>query len=268
MPYLDLPTHRLHYRVEADVADNSDKPWLIFCNSLGTDLHMWDGQIAYFGQDFRVLRYDRRGHGLSSAPTPPYELADLGNDVIALMDALSIERANFCGLSIGGLTGQWLGVHAGQRLSKLVVCATAARIGTEDGWKSRIDSVRQSGLGPMRSGTAERWFSPAFVADNPDKVNAILDKFETTSQDGYVGCCAALAGADLTADLSRLTVPVLAVSGNDDPVCPPVDLADIASAVRNGRHISLAGRHIINIESAASFNKIVGDFLLSQSTPT
>src|SRR3546814_6307581 len=113
MAFLDLPTHRLHYRVDGDSG-----PWLTFCNSLGTDLHMWDRQAEALSGKFRVLRYDRRGHGESTAAPAPYSLADLGGDVLALLDALRIERTHFCGLSIGGLVGQWLGVHAGERLDR------------------------------------------------------------------------------------------------------------------------------------------------------
>ncbi|WP_374298367.1 3-oxoadipate enol-lactonase [Paracoccus sp. (in: a-proteobacteria)] len=258
MPYLDLPTHRVHYRI--DGADG-DKPWLTFCNSLGTDLRMWDAQVADLAQDFRILRHDRRGHGRSGTPQPPYGLADLGGDVIALWDALSIARSHFCGLSIGGLTGQWLGIHAGPRLDRLVVCATAARIGTAESWTARIDEVRANGLGSLVPATADRWFTPAFRKAQPAAVDAILGSFAATSIDGYAGCCAALAGADLRGDLARIAVPVLAISGDDDPVCPPADLEAIAGGVQDGRHVSLPGRHIVNRESPSRFNAVLREFL-------
>ncbi|MGV2052365.1 3-oxoadipate enol-lactonase [Agrobacterium sp. 22-209-1] len=263
MPYLELATHRLHYRIEPDDEGMPARPWLVFCNSLGTDLRMWDQQVAELGQDFRILRYDRRGHGRSTAPPPPYALADLGQDVIALLNVLAIERAHFCGLSIGGLAGQWLGVHAPSRLLKLVVCATAPKIGTAQGWESRMEDVRKRGLGPMRDATKERWFSPVYVESNPLLVADVLDRFESTSPTGYIGCCTALASADLRRDLARITTPLLAVSGDHDPVCPPSDLEEIASSVRNGNHVSLAGRHIISMESSLQFNKTVRTFLSS-----
>ena len=259
MPHLNLPTHKLHYRVDDGAGD---KPWLTFCNSLGTDLHMWDAQIADFSRDFRILRYDRRGHGRSGAPVPPYSLADLGGDVIALLDALCIERTHFCGLSIGGLTGQWLGIHHGPRFDRIAVCATAARIGTPEGWHARMDEVRANGLESLVPATAERWFTPAFRAARPDAVDAILDSFAATSVEGYAGCCAALAGADLRDGLDRIANPLLAVSGDDDPVCPPADLIAIAAGVQRGRHLSLPGRHIVNLESAAPFNAALKDFLI------
>lgn len=260
MPYLDLPSHRLHYRIDGDGAD---KPWLTFCNSLGTDLHMWDAQVAGLSEQFRILRHDRRGHGRSEAPTPPYSLADLGGDVIALWDALGIARTHFCGLSIGGLTGLWLGIHAGARLDRLVVCATAARIGTPESWNARIDEVRAQGLSSLVPATAERWFTPGFRAARPEVVDAILGSFAATSAEGYTGCCAALAGADLRGGIAAIAAPLLAISGQDDPVCPPADLQAIADAVPQGRHASLPGRHIVNIESADRFNAVLGEFLAS-----
>ncbi|GGF73731.1 3-oxoadipate enol-lactonase [Paracoccus acridae] len=264
MPYLDLPTHLLHYRIDGA---EGGKPWLTFCNSLGTDLHMWDAQIADLAGDFRILRYDRRGHGKSGTPPPPYALSDLGGDVIALWDALSIPRSHFCGLSIGGLTGQWLGIHSRARLDRLAVCATAARIGTAESWTARMADVRANGLAGLVPATAERWFTPAFSATRPGEVEAILSTFATTSAEGYVGCCAALAQADLRDDLARITVPVLAVSGDDDPVCPPADLQAIAQGVPDGRHHGLPGRHLVNVESAAAFNALLRDFLMVSARP-
>ncbi|MGO4853031.1 3-oxoadipate enol-lactonase [Phaeovulum sp. W22_SRMD_FR3] len=251
MPYLNLPTHRLHYRMDG-VATKA--PWLVFCNSLGTDLHMWDVQVAALSDHFRILRYDRRGHGGSSAPPPPYALADLGGDVIALLDALDIRQSHFCGLSIGGLTGQWLGIHAADRFDQLVLCATAARIGSAEGWAARITEVTENGLAALVPGTGARWFTPAFSAAQPETVRGILQQFEMTSVEGYVGCCAALAGADLRADIAQIANPVLTISGSDDPVCPPADLAAIAATVCQGRAVSLPGRHLVNIEAAGAFN--------------
>lgn len=256
MPHLALPTHRLHYRIDGP----EGAPWLVLCNSLGTDLTMWDAQLPLAGP-FRLLRYDRRGHGLSDSPPPPYALADLGGDVIALMDALGIARARFCGLSIGGLTGQWLGLHAGNRFDRIVVCATAARIGTPESWAGRIAAVTADGLAPLVEATAERWFTPDFRASHPGVVTDILARFAATPVAGYAGCCAALAQADLRAELAAIPCPVLAIAGADDPVCPPADLAAIADGVADGRQITLPGRHIVNVESAAAFNAALLAFL-------
>lgn len=265
MPFLDLASHRLHYRIDGDTHGSQSKPWLIFCNSLGTDLTMWDAQVAGLWRHFRMLRYDRRGHGLSSAPPPPYGLADLGNDVLVLLDALQIERVHFCGLSIGGLTGQWLGIHAGQRLGRIAVCATSAKIGTPGSWIARMDAVRENGFAALTAATAERWFTPSFNAVEPGAVGKVLDSFVATSIDGYIGCCAALAGADLRDGVERIANPLLAVSGHGDPVCPPADLENIAARVQQGRHLSLPGRHIVNIESALAFNVALLEFFDSNA---
>jgi 3-oxoadipate enol-lactonase len=258
MAFLNLPTHRLRYRI-----DGERGPWLTFCNSLGTDLNMWDAQVGVLSNTFRILRYDRRGHGASGAPPGPYSIADLGGDVLALLDSLAIGRTHFCGLSIGGMVGQWLGIHAGDRVDRLVVCATAARIGTPESWQARSEQVREHGLAPLMETTAERWFTPSFNASHPAVVRDILQRFAGTTVDGYRGCCAALAGTDLRTELGRIETPLLAISGNDDPVCTPTDLQAIAGGVVNGSHLSLPGRHIVNIESAQEFNVALQDFLVS-----
>jgi 3-oxoadipate enol-lactonase len=258
MPFLDLDQHRLHYRLDGAGAD---KPWLIFCNSLGTDLHMWDGQIEALADDFRILRYDRRGHGLSSAPPSPFTLSQLAEDVIALMDHLAIERAHFCGLSIGGLVGQWLAIHAEHRFDKFVFCATAARIGSPASWQERIEDVAKNGLSPLLNGTAERWFTPGFRSCAPDTVQEMMMAFEQTYIDGYVGCCAALRDADLRCELGEIHHPVMVLSGKDDPVCTVSDLELIAHSVSRGRHVSLPGRHIVNLEAADRFNATLAEFL-------
>ncbi len=257
MPFLDLPSHRMHYQIDGD----HDLPWLVLCNSLGTDLTMWDPQIAALAQQFKILRYDRRGHGLSDAPPAPYDIGDLGGDVLALMAALGIEKAHFCGLSIGGLTGLWLAQNAAQRFDRMVLCATAAKIGTADSWQARARDVAQNGLAPLRAATAERWFTPDFTTRAPQVVDDILTRFAATTRAGYIGCCAALAAADLRADLAQITLPVLTIAGQDDPVCPPADLEQIARNVQQGQSLALPGRHFVNIESAKAFNQALSAFL-------
>ncbi len=249
MPFLELESHRLHYRIDGAV----DAPWLTFCNSLGTDLHMWDRQVDALSARFRILRYDRRGHGQSSAAPGLYSVAGLGADVVALWDHLGVERSHFCGLSIGGLTGQWLAVHAGERLHTLTVAATAAKIGTLESWNTRIEQVRRDGLLPLREGTAERWFTPAFAQAEPAVVEDILQRFVATDVGGYIGCCHAVATADFRDQLGRIQVPTLAIAGDDDPVCLPADLDAIAQGVADGLTITVPGRHICNIESAEAF---------------
>ncbi|WP_367382067.1 3-oxoadipate enol-lactonase [Stenotrophomonas cyclobalanopsidis] len=249
MPFLDLPQHRLHYQTEG----RADGPWLTFCNSLGTDLGMWQPQVDALASQYRILRYDRRGHGQSSAPPGPYTVAELGADVLALWDHLRIERSHFCGLSIGGLTGQWLGVHSGNRLHTLTVAATAAKIGTLDGWQARIAQVLHDGLLPLVDGTRERWFTANFTQTHASQVEDILQRFLATSVEGYAGCCNAVGTADFREVLGRIGVPLLAIAGDDDPVCVPAELQAIADGVAQGRYAAVAGRHICNLESPQAF---------------
>lgn len=258
MPILTLLEHSLHYRIDGA---GPGRPWLLFCNSLGTTLEMWDPQVEALGRYFRILRYDRRGHGLSTSPPRPFALSDLGEDVLKLLDSLGIERTHFCGLSIGGLVGQWLAINAPHRLDRIVLAATASRIGTAEGWQARREAVERDGLGPLRGATLERWFSPAFAAAHGDLVAPVLDAFVKTSVAGYAGCCAALSDADFTQALTTIPHPLLAVAGESDPVCPPADLESLALGVRDGRSMALPGRHIVNIEAADAFNSAVLAFL-------
>lgn len=262
MPYLMLAEHQLFYQVDGvDTDEASSKPWLVFCNSLGTDLTMWDRQVGYLSRNYRILRYDRRGHGRSTAPPSPFALSDLGTDVLFLLDALGIDNPHFCGLSIGGLTGLWLCVNAPDRLDRVILSATSARIGSAENWNARMSAVRAHGLGGLISATRDRWFSAAFAAREAQAVQHILDVFKATSINGYVGCCAALADGDLREEIDRISNPLLAISGDDDPVCPPSDLVAIADAVQDGRHVSLPGRHLVNIEAHEAFNAVLTDFL-------
>jgi 3-oxoadipate enol-lactonase len=257
MAFLDLPTHRLHYRIDG----SQGAPWLTFCNSLGADLTMWDLQAAELASQFRILRYDRRGHGQSGAPAGPYTIDQLGGDVVALWDALGIDKTHFCGLSLGGLTGQWLGLNAAGRLEKLVVCATAARIGTPDSWAQRIAQVQGQGLKPLAEGTVMRWFTERFVDRHEEQVRAIIEVFLATSPQAYAGCCNAVAQADFLEDLARITTPLLAIAGDDDPVCPPADVQRIADSVADGRCVEVPGRHLCNVESPNDFTAALRDFL-------
>lgn len=255
----DVGGNRIHYQVDG----REGAPWLVFCNSLGTDLTMWHPQVAALGGHFRILRYDRRGHGRSGTPPGPYSMADLGRDVIGLMDALGIERAHFCGLSIGGLVGQWLALNAPARIERLVLASTAAKIGTADGWQARAAQVRGEGMEALAEATVERWFSPAFAVAAPDVVAAVVAPLRQVRVEGYAGCCAALAGADFRDDLGRIEVPVLAIAGDDDPVTTPSDLRHIAEGVADGRCVELPGRHICNVESAPAFSTRLEQFLLA-----
>lgn len=220
MAFVQLAEGELHYQLDGPV----DAPVLVLSNSLGTDLHMWDIQIPAFTAHFRVLRLDTRGHGKSLVSKGPYSIEQLGRDVIALLDALDIQRAHFCGLSMGGLIGQWLGINAGHRLQRLVVCNTAAKIGTPDIWNPRIDMVLRDGAAAMvalRDASIARWFTADFAAANPHQARQITDMLAATSPEGYAANCAAVRDADLREQLSKIQVPTLVIAGTEDAVTPP-----------------------------------------------
>ncbi len=158
MPFATIAGARIHYLLEGPAGSNV----LMFSNSLGTNFSMWDLQAREFNKHFRILRYDTRGHGQSSVTPGPYSIEQLGKDVIALLDALQLDRVHFCGLSMGGMIGMWLGANAPERLSQVILCSTAAKIGTPETWNARIDAVRKGGMKQVASSVVERWFSPAF----------------------------------------------------------------------------------------------------------
>src|SRR5881296_3876104 len=166
MPVLKSGDARIHYALEGQ----SGRPTLVFSNSLGTNYSMWDLQVHEFRKKFRSLRYDTRGHGQSSSTPGPYSIEQLGKDVIALLDALDLDRVHFCGLSMGGMIGMWLGANAPERLHQLVLCNTGAKIGTPETWNARIDAVRKGGMKQVASPVVERWFSPAFREKVPGTI--------------------------------------------------------------------------------------------------
>lgn len=257
MPTATINGSRLHYRSQGD----RTRPTIVLSNSLGTDLDMWDGLAYRLARRFHVLRYDTRGHGGSASPAGPYSLQLLGCDVLGLLDMLDIERAHFIGLSMGGAIGQWLGIHAPQRLRKLVLANTAARIGTPEGWRSRAAAVRASGMAQIAEGSPGRWFTPAFVAAQPARVRALQDALLRLDPEGYAACCDALADADLGAEIHRIAAPTLVIAGSHDPVTTLDDARAIEQAVAGGTLVGLPASHLSAIEAPEPFAEAVEAFL-------
>ncbi len=257
MPYLDTGDTRLYYRTEGSAA----QPCVVLSNSLGTDLSMWDAQAAALAGDHFVVRYDARGHGQSGTGSAPVDLARLGSDVVALLDHLAIERAAFVGISMGGMTGQWLGIHAPQRLTKLVLANTAARIGTAEGWLARAGQVRRDGMAAIADGAAGRWFTPAFVEREPAIVARMAGRLREQDAQGYAACCEALAHADLRAAVAQIAVPTLIVAGEHDPVTTVADGAWLQQQMAGARLVTVAASHISNVEAPAAFTTLLRAFL-------
>ena len=244
-------------------AGPADAPVLLLSNSLGTPLEMWAPQAAAFAASHRVVRYDTRGHGGSPVTPGPYRFAQLGDDVLALMDALAIERALFCGISMGGHTALWLGIHAAARFNGLVVCNSAARIGTVEAWRERAALVRSEGAQAMQSLAAtapQRWFTEAYVQAHADKVARAQAWITATDPEGYAACCEALAMSDLRPDLGRITVPTLIVAGADDPVTTVADAVAMQTAIAGATLATVPASHLSNLEAEAAFNEALAGF--------
>jgi 3-oxoadipate enol-lactonase len=261
MPFADIDDQagkvRLHYRTDGDAA----RPCLVFSNSLGTDLGMWDAQAAALSAGYFVLRHDTRGHGQSGAGSGPLSIERLGRDVIALLDHLGIDKAAFCGISMGGLTGQWLGIHAPQRLTKLVLANTAARIGKVEGWTARVAEVRSSGMAPIADGAPARWFTEAFAAREPDTVARMVSTLGAQDAEGYAACCDALAHADLRDRVAQIAAPTLVIAGEYDPVTTVADGEWLRDRIPGARMASVPASHISNIEAEAQFTAQLSAFL-------
>ncbi|WP_104490347.1 3-oxoadipate enol-lactonase [Acinetobacter indicus] len=237
------------------------KPALVFSNSLGTNFKMWQPQIDHFQQDFFVICYDTRGHGASSAPQGPYTLDQLGQDVVNLLDHLNIEKAAFCGISMGGLTGQWLAINKPERFSHVVVCNTAAKIGQEQAWNERAALVREQGLAPIASTAAGRWFTEPFIQSNAVTVATLSNDLGAGSPEGYASCCEALAKADVREQLKDIQVPVLIVAGQQDPVTTVADGEFMQQRIANAELFEINASHISNIEQPEAFNQAVQAFI-------
>ena len=257
MSFVDLQAGRVHYRWDG----SAGAPVLVLSNSLGATLSMWDPQVAALSRRFRVLRYDTRGHGLSAAPEGPYTIDALGGDVLELLDALRIDRPNFCGLSMGGLIGLWLGIHAAGRLDRLVVCNTAARVGTADAWNSRMATIRSGGMKAVAPALLERWFTAAFRTSTPAVVESTQKMVLQAPVDGYVACCEAIRDADLRERVAEVKARTLVISGASDPVTPPADGQFLAAQIPGARYVELEAGHLSNIEAATHFTDALLQFL-------
>lgn len=256
--FIDLAGTRLHYRIDGE----RGAPPLVLSNSLGTDLTMWDPQIPEFAQRFRVIRYDTRGHGQSTVTPGPYSVEQLGRDALGLMDALGIERAHFCGLSLGGMTGMWVAVHEAYRIDRLVLANTAARIPGADAYNTRIQRVRAGGMADITPAVLERWFTAGFIARHPESVALTRTMLEHCPAEGYIGGCCAVRDMDQRADIPAITRPTLVIAGTHDLATPPSEGRYLAEHIAGARYIELPTGHLSNIEAAPLFTAAVLDFLL------
>jgi 3-oxoadipate enol-lactonase len=258
MPFVESDGARFHYRIDG----SEQAPAIVLSNSLGTNLSMWDAQIPALAARFRVLRYDTRGQGQSSVTPGPYSLMQLGRDVIHLLDELEIERAHFCGLSMGGMTGMWLGVYRATRVERLVLCNTAARIGSPEIWNARIEAVRQGGMAAIADIVIQRWFTPRFIAHAPESIERTRQMILATPPEGYMANCGAIRDMDQRETISDISAPTAVIAGINDPVTTISDAQYIVDRVAGAQYAELDAAHLSNIEAAEHFTQVLLRFLV------
>lgn len=259
MPVANLSDVKLYY----EWSGAEHLPFLVLSNGLGTNLHMWDSQVESFSQHFRVLRFDARGHGQSSVPPGPYTIEQLSADTVQLLDALQIERAYFCGVSMGGLIGMFLGTNHAKRFCKITLCSTAAKIGTTDTWTTRIQTVQKGGMKAVADAVLDRWFTVGFRTGNSAEVQRVQAMLESTSPDGYIASCAAVRDSDQRDSVGSIRRPCLIVVGCEDPGTPPTAAHFLQRTIPGAQLVELPGSHLCNIENTGEFNRHVLKFLLA-----
>jgi 3-oxoadipate enol-lactonase len=257
MPAIDAEGCPLH----VEVAGRSDAPVLMLSNSLGTDLHMWDAQAPAFAARFRLVRYDRRGHGKSGAPKGPYSMERLARDALAVMDGLGLRKVHWLGLSMGGMEGQWLGANAPERIDRLILSNTAPHYADKSMWDNRIRAVRAGGLAAIADAVLNVWFTKDFQARAPQIVARMKAMMLATPVEGYIGCCEAIRDMDHRALLAKISAPTLIVAGRHDPATN-VDIAQSMRGQIRGASVAIVeAAHIANVEQPDAYTDEVLKFL-------
>lgn len=256
MQVCDLGDVKLHYREDGDPRGAP----VVFANSLGTDLRLWDDVVPLLPPGLRLIRYDKRGHGLSDCPQGPYGMGTLVRDAERLLDALGVRDAVFVGLSIGGLIAQGLATKRLDLIRGLVLSNTAAKIGTADSWAARIAAVRAQGIAPIADGILERWFAKGFRAT--PAFTAWANMLIRQPVEGYIGCCAAIAGTDFYTPTAALTLPTLVIAGSEDGSTPPDLVRETGDLIKGSRfHLMRGVGHLPCVEKPAEYAEVLSRFL-------
>lgn len=246
----------------ADMKGGDKNPAIVFSHALGGDLSMWDRQVTHFASAYRVLRYDLRGHGRSPQSAPDFTLEDLGKDVLQLLEQHGIERAHFCGLSLGGLIGQWLGLHAAERLLSLTLVDTTPRMGAPEVWDQRFAQIEAGGMAAISQGTMERWFTETFRNQEGDTVARVRRVLEATSPSGYIACARVVRDSAIEwKDLESINVPTLVMTGTFDSAAKPEDARKVSARIPGSRYVELPAAHISPVEASDAFNGALSTFL-------
>jgi 3-oxoadipate enol-lactonase len=250
--------------IHVEVEGPQSGPVLMLSNSLGTNLHMWDDQAPMWSRHFRLVRYDRRGHGKSSVPKGPYPMERLGRDVLAVLDALGIAKINWCGLSMGGMVGQWLGANAGNRIEKLILSNTSSYFADKSLWEGRLKTVREKGLAAIIDANMERWFTKEFRDRNPQAIARMREMFLATKPEGYIGCGEGIRDMDHRALLGKITAPTLVIAGRHDPATTLEANEYIHQHIPGAKLTVLETAHIANVEQPPLYAGTVLNFLLNK----
>lgn len=258
MDFVRINNVALHYRLAGPTA----APVLVLINSLGTDARIWDGVIDQLAQHYRVLSYDKRGHGLSDAPPGDYALAHHLNDLFGLVDHLGLQRFALTGVSIGGLIAMGAALRSPQRISSLLVCNSAPKVGDAAFWQARMARVLEHGMAAIADGIMERWFSTIFRAGQSDALAGWRNMLLRADAHGYVATCATLRDSDLTADIGAISVPTLVLAGEDDLATPVPLVRACATAIPGARfHVLPSVGHIPSIEAPDRLASLMRQFI-------
>jgi 3-oxoadipate enol-lactonase len=258
MPFLEDAQPRLHYRLDG----RPGSPLLVLGNSLGTDISMWERQMEAFTAHHRVLRIDTRGHGASDVAPGEARIEDLARDVMRVVDALHVDRFAFCGLSLGAMVGQWLGIHMADRLDRLVLSNAAAYLPPPESWSQRMALARRDGMAALVDAVMPRFFSQDYRDRADPFFDSMRNTFLATSAEGYAVCCGAVRDADFRPDLHRIATPTLVIAGALD-TATPADIHGVAlrDGIAGAHWALLQAGHIANVEQPQAFNRAVMDFL-------
>jgi 3-oxoadipate enol-lactonase len=252
-------------RIAYATAGRPWRPALVLTHSLGSDHHLWYAQIDALKAQYFIVAVDHLGHGESDVPDGDYQVEDLASAILAAAAAAEVDRFHYCGLSVGGLAGQWIATHQPDRLLSLTLSNTAAKIGTAELWQERIDIARTQGLGALVDGVMARWFSPGFDVAQPDQFARSRSTLLATDPNGYAGVCAAIRDADLRDSASSISVPTLVIGGTRD-LATPIDQARwLHEQIAGSRLVELEAAHIGNLDCSTEFTAALDTFLGEQS---
>jgi 3-oxoadipate enol-lactonase len=248
----------LHYTVEGP----SDGPTLVLGSSLGTTSALWEPQLAALTNKLRVVRYDHRGHGRSPVPPGPYRLDELASDVLTIVDSLGVDRFRIAGISLGGMVAMWIGSHVPDRVKRMVLVCTSAKLGPPEMWQERAKTVRAEGMGSIAGTLLGRWVPAEFATRRPDIVENLRAMLVSTPVEGYAGCCAAIETMDLEHDLATVIAPTLVIAGAEDESTPPEHAQRIAAGIAGSQLTLVAGAaHLANVSHPELIGQLMSDFL-------